>query len=94
MIELAQAIWCHHCASRSFFLESILFKDLPRQTFPLTAAAEPEENGRTIVVNAFKCEVKPAENQKFGYNSDVESCGKPGKFVMATREEIPRIGKK
>ena len=92
---IAASAVCSHVAARNIFLETVVFKHLPRQMFHRLSAPTDWFLDDIGMVEAFDCKGgKPSKKTAYGYKLDVESCGKPGTFVVFTRPTIPIIGMK
>ena len=93
--HLSEVATCRHSAARDIFLETVVFKHLPRQTFYRLSAPTDWFLDDIGKIEAFDCKRrKPSKKTVYGYKLDVESCGKPGTFVMFTRQTIPIMGMK
>ena len=91
---MAGALLCSHRAARNIFLESVVYRDLPRRVFPRISAPTDWFVGDVGMIQAFDCKKKPSTKRVYGYKADGLSCGKHGNFVMFTRPTIPIIGMK
>ena len=85
---------CRHDKARNIFLESVIFKDLPRQMFPQLSVQTDWFLDDIGTVEAFKCKKNHSGKRVYGYKSDDLSCGEHGRFVSFTRPTTPLIGMK